>query len=457
MVSIRFDPALPPAHSRREFGVEVSVHPKTFLERLRLAGSLTGKRYPSPVLETVQLDVSDARSGLLRASDGQASIELSVPVLKVTRPGVVQLPKTAVVKALTGVKASSVTIREEPAETLPISPDGKTPSRQVTVIAPQGTMTFATFDPAYFPKLAPEEAEHSVRLPGWRFSRLVERTLFAADEDATRWALGGCYLAFEGGEILAVATDGRAIAHATEPAQGSGLVAPQTTIVGGEERPLAPVVLMKPLKALVAALGPAENAELEVAFTATERFQAKTKGLFFTVGLPEGRFPSSWREVFPEEASFGCRIDDPPRLQRAVRDILRFTVQGSRATELRLSGHSLTLSTQNDEAKAETQVTVRNLSATRDEVSTTIDPEYLLRFLERSGQPFDLWFPPEKGTPLVCRGEAHRYALMPMDRADASPAQPTGDQSATAQAATEEPPRCPQVEPPAEEAQTRSA
>lgn len=437
--------------------MEVSVHPKTFLERLRLAGSLTGKRYPSPVLETVQLEVTDARSGVLRASDGQAAIELPVPVLRVASPGVVQLPKSAVVKALTGVKAPSVTIREEPSDTLPISPDAKTPSRQVTVIAPQGTMTFATFDPAHFPVAAVEEPEHSVRLPAWRFSRLVERTVFAADEDSTRWALGGCYLAFDGGELLAVATDGRIIAHATEPAQGSGLVAPQTTVVGGEERPLAPVVLMRALKAFISALEGIENAELELAFTAGERFQAKAKDLFFSVRLPEGRFPSSWREVFPEEASFGCRVDDPLRLKRAVKDILRFTVQGSRATELRLSGHLLTLSTQNDEAKAQTQAIVRNLSPTRDEAQTTIDPEYLLRFLEASGHPFDLWFPPEKGTPLVCRGEAHRYALMPMDQADAAPAQAAGEPAVTGHAATEEPPRCPQEEPPAEEAQTRSA
>jgi DNA polymerase III sliding clamp (beta) subunit (PCNA family) len=437
--------------------VEVSVHPKTFLERLRLAGSLTGKRYPSPVLETVQLEVTDARSGWLRATDGQASIELLVPVLKVTHPGVVQLPRNPVVKALTGVKAQGVTIREEPADTLPISPDARTPSRQVTIVAPQGTMTFPTFDPAHFPRLEPDEPEHSVRLPAWRFSRLVKRTLFAADEDATRWALGGCHLVFAEGELLAVGTDGRVIAHATEPAEGSGLVAPQTTIVGGEERPLAPVVLMKPLKALVSALEGIENAELELAFTVGERFQARTTSLFFSVRLPEGRFPSSWREVFPGSASYGCRVDDPPRLAKALKDMLRFTVQGSRSTELRLSGHSLTLSVQNDEAKAQTQVTVRNLSETRDEAATTIDPEYLLRFLDASGQPFDLWFPPEKGTPLVCRGEAHRYALMPMDRSEGPPAQATGDQAATAQAATEEPPRCPQEEPPAEEAQTKSA
>jgi hypothetical protein len=457
MVSIRFDPAPSPAHPRRELGVEVSVHPRTFLERLRLAGSLAGKRYPSPILETVQLEVTDARSGWLRASDGQASIEIPVPVLKVTHSGVVQLPRTPVAKALTGVKGSSVTIREEPAGTLPIVADAKTPSRQVTVVAPQGTMTFATFDPAHFPRLAPEEPEHSVRLPAWRFSRLVERTVFAADEDATRWALGGCYLAFEGDELFAVATDGRAIAHATEPAEGSGLVAPRTTIVGGEERPLAPVVLMRPLRALVSALEGMENTELELAFTAGERFQARARNLFFSVSLPEGRFPSSWREVFPEAASFGCRVDDPPRLARALRDMLRFTARGSRSTELRLSGHALNLSVRNDEAEAQTQVTARNLSGTRDEAVTTIDPGYLLRFIEASGQPFDLWFPPEKGTPLVCRGEAHRYALMPMDRPDGSPAQATGGQSAAAQATTEEPPRCPPEEPPAEEARTKSA
>jgi DNA polymerase-3 subunit beta len=435
--------------------VEVSVHPRTFLERLRLAGSLTGKRYPSPVLETVQLEVTDGRLAWLRAADGQGSIELRVPVLKVLRPGVVQLPKGPVVKALSGLKAPGVTLREEPAATVPIAPDARTSTRQVTVDSPQGTVTLTTFDPACFPRTLPEESQHSVRLPAWRFSRLVRRTLFAADEHSTRFALGGCLLEYAEGELHAVATDGRVIAHATEPARGPGLVAPEKTIVGGEERPLAPVVPMRPLRALLSALERDENAELELAFTAGERFQVRAKDIFFTVKLPEGRFPSSWREVFPESASVGCRVDDPARLVRALRDMLRFTVQGSRSTELRLAGHSLGLSVRNDEATARTEVVVRNLAAS--EQTTTIDPEYLLRFLEASGGPFDLWFPPEKGTPLVCRGEAHRYALMPMDRPDASPAQSTGGQSATVQAATDVPPRCPHEEPPAEEARTKSA
>jgi DNA polymerase-3 subunit beta len=429
--------------------VEVSINPKNFLERLRLVGAFTGRRYPLPILETVRLEAHVEGQASLRASDLDADISVSVPVLKVIQPGVAQLPCAQVVKTLGGLRCGRVVLRETDPETLPMGPGPNVPTRRVSVETAQGTVALPTFDPANFPlqRLDPVTAE--VKLPAWRFVRLIVRTQHAADEHATRFALGGCFLDFADGKLTSAATNGRCLAEAEEAATGSGLLPPKTTIVDGEERPLAPVVPRKALSSLVATLRLMENAELTLGFTAEGRFQATAQGLAFTARLPEGRFPN-WKEVFPESASTSVRVEGPARLVKGLKDLVRFTTREARAMTLTLVGHALTLAVDNDQAKAQVEVRVRNLSAVPDhEVSLCIDPRSLLDFLDGAGRSFDLWFPSEKGVPLVCQAEGHRYAVMPMERAEAP------DHGAPG--AKEVPPHNPQEELSAEEAQIRTA
>jgi DNA polymerase III sliding clamp (beta) subunit (PCNA family) len=171
--------------------VEVFLNPKAFLARLRIVGALTGRRYPNPILETVRLEVTDRGVAHLRATDHDASICLSAPILKVLQAGTVQIPLLQVAKALNGLATGSATLRDLPPETLPIAQDPKTPTRQLVLSIPAGALTFPTFDPAQFPTPRSTATTAEVELPAWRFSRLITRTQYAADEHATRYALGG--------------------------------------------------------------------------------------------------------------------------------------------------------------------------------------------------------------------------------------------------------------------------
>ncbi len=161
-----------------------------------------------------------------------------------------------------------------------------------SVEATQGTLTFPTFDPVNFPVQRLDLVTAEVKLPAWKFIRLIVRTQYAADEHAARYALGGCSLDFAAGKLFSVATDGRCLVEAEESATGTGLLPPKTAIVGGEERALAPVVPRKALSAFVGVLQLMENTELSLGFTAEGRFQATARDLSFTARMPEGRFPS---------------------------------------------------------------------------------------------------------------------------------------------------------------------
>jgi DNA polymerase-3 subunit beta len=423
--------------------VHVQLNPKRFLERFRPVATLTSKRsYPRPVLETVQMEVTADGKAFLRATDLEATIAVAVPVLKVLAPGIVQLPRDQVVKPLADVKVWSVDLEEIPPETLPLSADPKVPTKKMSLRTPRSTVVLSTFDPEHFPVLSPGESTGEVTLPAWRLVRLIERTEFAADEDSTRYALGGCAFESEGGKLHCIATDGRCLAHAFEDAGGTALQPPTTTIVGGEERPLSPTVPRRALKALAVVLGTMENTRLTLAFTKEGRFEVRAPDFHFTSRLLEGRFPP-WKEVLPESSKTSLRVVDTERLQKALKDAYRFTSRESRATVLTLHRSTLTISVSTDQASTSIVLPVQNTSEDREvEASVTIDPSYLLSYLGASRRTFDLWFPPEKHTPLLCQSEGLRYAFMPMER----------DEEKKPSEATEEPQDNDQEEPPAEEA-----
>ena len=396
--------------------MHVCVNPKQFLLRLKALSPLVGRHYPSPILETVQMQATEDRRGVLRATNLDAGAEVEVPLLKVIRPGAVQLPTNSVIKAIGDAKTWSVDIEELAPDTLPLNADPKVPSRKVAVRTPQGSVTLPTYDPEHFPAITPVELTQAVEITAWRFRRLLARTHFAADEDSTRYALGGCAFEFVDGTLHCIATDGRCLAHAFENATGTGLIAPPTTTVGGEERPLAPAVPSRALKALAGILDTKEYAALTLGFTPEGKFQVRARGLLFVARLLEGRFPN-WKEVFPETSKTALRVMDPRRFLQVLKETTRYTTRESRATELKLRGHVLTIVVENDRARTTRELVVRNLSEAPDkEASLVINPLYLLEYLAAETQPFVLSFPPEKGTPLLCQSEGFRFALMPLEQ-----------------------------------------
>lgn len=396
--------------------MQVRINPRQVLPRLRALTPLVGRHYPSPILETVRLDATPDGRGTLRATDLEAGAEVEVPLLKVIRPGVAQLPHRAITKAIADAKAGSVEIEGLPPETLPLAADPKLPSRKVAVVTPSTLVTLPTFDPQYFPGIAVAEPTHAVEVPAWKLRRLIARTQFAADEHATRYALRGCAFEFADGTLHAIATDGRGLAHAFEHAAGSGLIAPPAARVGGEVRPLAPVVSSRALKALAALLETFEYAGLTLGFTPDGWFRVQGPGLVFVARLLEGQFPT-WKQVFPRPSETAARVTDPKRLLRALKEAARYTTWDRRAVELRLRGHELTVAVENALARTTRAIAVRNLSeAPEGEASVVIDPAHLLGYLAAETRPFVLSFPPEEGTPLVCQAEGFRYALMPLEQ-----------------------------------------
>lgn len=144
--------------------MHVCINPKQFLLRLKALSPLVGRHYPSPILETVQMQATEDRRAVLRATNGDAGAEVEVPLLKVIRPGTVQLPINSVIKAIADAKTWSVDIEELASDTLLFSPDPKVPSRNVAVRTLQGSVMLPTYDPEHFPVLTLAELTQAVEI-----------------------------------------------------------------------------------------------------------------------------------------------------------------------------------------------------------------------------------------------------------------------------------------------------
>ena len=398
--------------------MQVSLNPKQFLPRLKAVAALRGRSYPHPILETVQMEGAENGGGWLRATHLNAGAELQVPLIRVKRPGTVQLPLRAVTKALAGARAACVDIEVLAPDTLPVQSDARTPCRKIVVGTPRSSVTLPAFDPEYFPVFTRHELPQHVELPAWRLMRLITRTVFASDENATRYALGGCAFEFEDNAVHGIATDGHCLVHAREHATGTGLWAPKIRLVGDEQRPLAPAVSGRLLRTLTNILATMENAALTLGFSPEGRFQVQARGLFFHANLLEGRFPP-WKDDFPEPSPSTAQVSDPTQMLQVLRETTRFTIRGSRTTELRLQGQVLKIVVDNEEASTTRELFVKNLSERpEEEASVVIDPLHLLGYLRVQTQPFLLSFPPTKGGPLCCSSEGCRFLMMPLVQAE---------------------------------------
>lgn len=143
-------------------------------------------RTPKPVLTNVSL-----RDGVLTGTD----LELQVQTAIDWHEDPLLLPGhrlSAIVGMATG-------------EDLALAPDGTS----CTVTAGRGSWRLPVEDAAEFPTWEPADAKPVCRMPADQFARAVKATVYAIDNESSRFALGGVLVEVKDGSVNFVGTDGR--------------------------------------------------------------------------------------------------------------------------------------------------------------------------------------------------------------------------------------------------------
>jgi DNA polymerase-3 subunit beta len=186
-----------------------------------------------------------------------------------------------------------------------------------------------------YPTLPEFSPQKTVPVPAAVLSAMIERTMYAASVDETRYNLNGVYLEVLGdtGEIRLVATDGHRLACVDREIDGdcsalaSGVIIPRKGL--GE------------LKRLV---DEDDADEIELAF-ANNSGLARKGDVTLVMRLIEGEFPN-YNQVIPKDLSRSLILPTDEFVQ-AIRRVALLSSERSRAVKLELGDGQLVISSSN--------------------------------------------------------------------------------------------------------------
>jgi len=329
---------------------------------------------------------SDA--AVLSATDLEVGIRTEIEGVETLAPGAALLPSA---------RLAAIVRESAPGTVFELSADGTA----TLVKAPRSEFRLPGEDPLEFPSVAtfPSEPCFEVSTPLVR--ELVKRTVFATDNESSRFALGGVLLELSTRAVTAVGTDGRRLAKMEGPAvAANGSPA--------DAQPIVPARAMQLIERCLAA----GDVPVQVAVRPSE-ILVKTGGTTISARLVEGRFPR-WREVFPErpEAMHVNLVAGP--LLAAVRQAAIVTSEQSKGVDFSFEPGQLVLSGRSAESgESRIEMPIDQTGAT---VKIKMDPRFVSDFLRVLDGGTAVRVELTDGqSACVCRTEdGYGYVIMPL-------------------------------------------
>jgi DNA polymerase-3 subunit beta len=174
-----------------------------------------------------------------------------------------------------------------------------------------------------------------VRLQAAVLSQMIERTMYAASLDETRYNLNGVYFEVlpSDGKLRMVATDGHRLALVDRAigTQASGLAS-------------GVIIPRKGLAELKRLVDEVDADEVELGFEGNNGL-AKKGDVTLVMRLIEGEFPN-YKQVIPKSSDRKLLLESDP-LVRALRRVALLSAERSRAIKLEVAEGKLTISSSN--------------------------------------------------------------------------------------------------------------
>ncbi len=306
--------------------MKLSINKTEFLRGLGRIQSIVEKRNSMPILANILLEAKengeDARLQL-SATDLEVGIRSLHPA-KVTQAGGL----TVSAKKLFEI------IRELPDEQINLE---AAPNSYLEIRCHRSRFTLAGTAAEEYPTLPEFSPEKTVPISASVLSAMIERTIYAASVDETRYNLNGVYFEVlaESGEIRLVATDGHRLACVDRVIEGdagalaSGVIIPRKGL--GE------------LKRLV---DEDDAEEIDLAFANNSGF-ARKGDVTLVMRLIEGEFPD-YNQVVPKDLSRHIILPTDTLVQTLRRAAL-LSSERSRAVRLDFSDGQLVVSSSNSD------------------------------------------------------------------------------------------------------------
>ena len=357
----------------------------------QLAASVAPIRSPKEILQNVRMTATGS-SLMLAATDMEVGIRLEISEgVEIHTEGSVLMP----------VQRTTAILRESTDESISIS----AVDTQIHITTSRSKFRLPAANPDEFPQVATFDEDTAYHeIPTRLFREMVRRTVFAADADSSRYALGGVLLELEGDTVIAVGTDGRRLARmqGTGVAHGDHKTVGMTTIV-----PTRAISLME--RAVI-------DGDDSVRLTARSNdLLLRTSRCVIFSRLVEGRYPN-WRQVFPKREN-ASQIDMAVGpLFAALRQAAIVTDHDTRGIEFTFGNGTLRLEA-NTAQIGESSVEMP-IAFDGEEVVLKLDHRFVADFCKvlDNDTPFIFEIESSTSPALLSTSDGFGYVIMPMAR-----------------------------------------
>ena len=369
--------------------MKVTCDREAFLAAFQTAAAVVPSRSPKPILQNIKLEVTD-QGAILLATDLEIGIRIQVPGIQAQVPGSAILPLG---------RFGSI-LRESSDTTLRLESDGQ----GTLVRGERSEFKLPAENPQEFPTVADFNETAFHELPARLLRELIKRTIFATDNESSRYALGGVLLEMGPDKIVGVGTDGRRLAKMEVPARSVG---------GHQSGDSMTIVPSKAMQLIERALTDGD-AEIQLAARANEILVRSPRATIYS-RLVEGRFPK-WRDVFPQRSGV-IRIDlTVGPLYSAVRQAAIVTSEESRGVDFNFEAGSLVLSGRAAEL-GQSRIELP-IAYDGSPTSITLDPRYVSDFLKvlDPEKVITMELKDAESAAVCSTDDGYGYVIMPLAR-----------------------------------------
>jgi DNA polymerase-3 subunit beta len=369
--------------------MKIICNREKLLHAFQTVAVIAPARSPKPILQNVKLEVGN-NAATLMATDLEVGIRYEVTGIEVEAPGAAVLP----------VGRFGSILRESSDATFRIESSGE----GTTIRGERSQFKLPSENPLDFPPISEFGETSYYELSGRLFRELIRRTIFATDNESSRYALGGVKLEWQNNLLTAVGTDGRRLAKMEGPAQAVGQPAPFGDVT---------VVPTRAMQLLERALAE-DGSEVQLAVQQNDILVRNPRAVIYS-RLLEGRYPR-WRDVFPQRASsLKLELAVGP-LYSAVRQAAIVTSEESRGIDFTFGEGSLVLSGQTAEvgqSRVELPIAYDGAS-----IGITLDPRFVVDFLKvlEPEKTFTLDLQDSDAAAVFTTDDGYGYVVMPLAR-----------------------------------------
>jgi DNA polymerase-3 subunit beta len=369
--------------------MKITSNREKLLHAFQTVSAIVPARSPKPVLQNVKLEVA-GNAATLMATDLEVGVRYDVAGIEVDAPGAVLLP----------VGRFGSILRESSDEIFRIESD----SAGTTVRGERSQFKLPVEDANDFPPIAQFGESTCYEVSGRLLRELIRRTIFATDNESSRYALGGVKLEWENNILTAIGTDGRRLAKMEGPAQAVN----NPPTIGD-----VTVVPTRAMQLLERALAE-DTSEVQFAIRQND-FLVKTPRTTICSRLLEGRFPR-WRDVFPRrEKSLKLELVVGP-LHAAVRQAAIVTSEESRGIDFTFGEGTLVLAGQAaDVGQSRVELPI---AYDGPPISIMLDPRFMGDFLKvlEPEKSFTLDLQDGDAAAVCSTDDGYGYVIMPLAR-----------------------------------------